>query len=129
MKTFKFIIEKTGTGFSAYAENFEKTPVTTTGESAEDLRMNILEALNTWLEFKGMPLASQEQIKAKLDLPQFFNYFKEINSKALSKRIQMNETLLSQYVNGKKDPSDKQLNRLLKGIKELGEELTQVELV
>lgn len=129
MKKYKFIVEKTGTGYSAFVEDFENYPVSTTGKSTDELKTNMLDALNTWLEFKGKPLASLEQIITKIDLPQFFEYYKEINAKALSKRIGMNETLLSQYVNGKKEPSQKQISRILNGVKELGKELTKIEIV
>jgi hypothetical protein len=39
----------------------------------------------------------------------------------------MNETLLSQYVNGIKKPSQKQTEKILAGIKSLGKELQQLE--
>ena len=129
MKKYRFIVEKTKTGYSAYAEDFEESPVSTTAGTTDELRINILDALNTWLEFEQMAEANANQILTKIDLPQFFDYYKEINVKALSKRIGMNETLLSQYVNGKKEPSEKQLARILKGVKELGNELREIEFV
>lgn len=41
----------------------------------------------------------------------------------------MNPTLLSQYVNGVKKPSDKQVKKMLEGIKALGRELLQLDLI
>jgi hypothetical protein len=35
-------------------------------------------------------------------LPQLFDYYKEINAKAISQRAGINQPLLSLYVNGKK---------------------------
>lgn len=68
MKKFKFIIEKTATGFSAYAED-DKYPVFTTGASIAELKRNILEALNLLLEHTNEPAVTGESVLIKLDLP------------------------------------------------------------
>lgn len=47
--------------------------------------------------------------------------------KALSERIVMNQSLLVQYIKGIKKPSDAQIKRILKGIRDLGRELSQVD--
>ena len=127
MKNYKFVVERTQTGFSAFAED-ENLPVFTTGKDFEELKTNILEALNLYLEHAGKKAATAENIITKLDLPSFFEFYSIINAKALSKRINMNESLLSQYVNGKKEPSEKQIQKILTGIKDLGKELMQVEI-
>jgi hypothetical protein len=128
MKKIKFTVEKTKTGFSAYADNFEKYPVTTTGKNLDELKVNMLDALNAWLEYKGQPLAGTEDIAIKIDLPQLFDYYKELNAKAISKRAGINATLLSQYINGKKTPSEKQTERILHEISAFGKELADLEL-
>lgn len=127
MKNYKFIVEKTQTGFSAFTED-ENLPVATTGKDLDELKKNMLEALNLYLEHTGKKAATAQQIIIKIDLPSFFEFYSVINAKALSKRINMNETLLSQYVNGKKEPSEKQINKILMGVKELGKELMQLEI-
>jgi len=70
---------------------------------------------------------SDKDIVILLDLQQFFEYYQEINAKSLSQRIGMNQTLLSQYINGIKKPSAKQVKKILEGVKALGRELTQLE--
>jgi hypothetical protein len=40
----------------------------------------------------------------------------------------MNETLLSQYVQGRKKPSQKQTNKILQGIQQVGRELSNLNL-
>ena len=127
MKNYKFIVERTSTGFSAFTDD-ENLPVFTTGKDFEELKVNMLEALNLMLEQSGKKTATAENIITKIDLPSFFEFYSVINAKALSKRINMNETLLSQYVNGKKEPSEKQVHKILTGIKELGKELMQLEI-
>lgn len=127
MKNYKFIAERTQTGYSAFAED-ENIPVFTTGKDFEELKTNMLDALNLYLEHSEKNAVTAQNIITKIDLPSFFEFYSEINAKALSKRINMNETLLSQYVNGKKEPSEKQINRIFTGIKELGKELMQLEI-
>lgn len=129
MKGIKFIVEKTNTGYSAYAENFDKYPVSTTGHTYEALRKNILNSLNTFLEYKKKPIATLLNIETKMDLSQFFDFYKEINAKAMGQRIGMNQTLLSQYVNGKKKPSGKQVDKIINGLKSLGRELQTIDFV
>lgn len=128
MKNYKFLIERTQTGYSAFAED-ENIPVFTTGKNFEELKGNMLDALNLYLEHAEKKPVTAENIITKVDLPSFFEFYSVINAKALSKRINMNETLLSQYVNGKKEPSEKQINKILTGIKDLGKELMQLEIV
>ena len=127
MKPIKFIVEKTDTGFSAYAKD-EKYPLTTVGDTMDELKGNMLDAVNSYMEFNGLPEVGRESIAIQIDLAQFFDYYKEINAKAIAKRVGMNETLLSQYVNGIKEPSEKQTQKILSGIKSLGKELSALEL-
>lgn len=41
----------------------------------------------------------------------------------------MNKTLLSQYVQGRKKPSEKQKQKILSGIHEIGQELSEINLI
>ena len=129
MAKIVFIVEKTGTGFSAYAEDFDSIPAGTSGDTMAELRTNIEDAYNSVAEYKGWPEVSLNDITIKYDLPQFFKYYKEISAKGVAARIGINHTLLSQYVNGKKEPSEKQVKKILLGIQELGRELASLELV
>lgn len=122
MKKITIIVEKTETGYSAYSENY---PVYTAGNNLDELKFNILEALN--LYFKDhLNKISLEDLKIKLDLPQFFEFYKVINAKALSERIGMNQSLLAQYIKGNKKPSSAQTQRILKGVQQIGRELSEI---
>ncbi len=125
---YVFIVEKTGTGYSAFAAN-DDIPVGTTGATMPRLRNNILDAINTWRETQGMKDVSEKDLIIRLDVMQFFEYYKVINSTALAERIGISQSLLSQYATGIKAPSDKQVNRILTGIKDLGKELSHLELI
>jgi len=125
MSKIEIIVEKTKTGFSAYAEEI---PVATTGKTLEELKENILEALNLYFESEGRPV-KESQLKIVLDLPQFFEFYRVINVKALSERIGMNQSLLAQYIKGNKKPSSAQTSRILKGIQKLGKELQEIRFL
>ncbi|MGB4846982.1 MAG: helix-turn-helix transcriptional regulator [Saprospiraceae bacterium] len=124
-KKFKFIVEKTRTGFSAYSD---KLPVFTVGGSISELNTNILEAINFYFEEDEVQV-SNLNISLEFDLKQFFEYYRVINAKFLAERIGMNETLLSQYVKGRKKPSKKQIDKIMYGINEIGIELSELSMV
>ena len=124
-KKFLFIVEKTDTGFSMYSEDL---PIFSTAKTSVEIYSNILEALNLFLE-EEEKIAEIGNIKVEVDLQQFFQYYRVINAKYLAQRIGMNESLLSQYVQGRKKPSSKQSQRILQGIHEIGRELTEINFI
>jgi predicted RNase H-like HicB family nuclease len=118
----KFIVEKTDTGFSAYCKEY---PVYTTGDNFTDLLSNAEEAISLYDEGLSGQIGGKE-IDLEIDMQQFFQYYRVINAKFLAKRIGMNETLLSQYVQGTKKPSAKQTSKILNGIHDIGRELIKI---
>jgi len=126
MKKIGVTIEKTNTGYSAGADNY---PVYTAGNSFEEIKSNMVEALNLHFEHNGGSLIDKDQIKLTLDLASFFEFYKVINAKALSERIGMNQSLLAQYINGIKKPSAEQTRRILKGIQQVGRELSEIRFI
>lgn len=118
-------VEKTNTGYSAYADKY---PVYTTGKDFEELKFMMIEALNLYFEDKGKTV-SENDLKITLDLPQFFEFYKVINAKALSGRIGMNQSLLAQYIKGIKKPSPSQTQRILKGVQQVGKELAAIQFL
>jgi transcriptional regulator with XRE-family HTH domain len=124
-----FIVEKTSDGFSAYAKDFDKIPAGTTGDTMKELRQNIEDAYNSVADLRGWPEVSIDDITIQYDLGQFFEYYKEISAKGVAQRVGISPAVLSQYVNKKRIPSDKQVKKILKGIQELGRELATLELV
>ena len=121
----EIIVEKTKTGYSAYAEKY---PVYTIASSLEKLKENIVEAMNLLFQGKGKKI-SEDDLKINLDLPQFFEFYKVINAKALSERIGMNQSLLAQYIKGNKKPSPIQTKRILEGVQQVGKELASISFL
>jgi len=124
-KKIKMIVEKTDTGFSAFSEDY---PIYTTGRTIPELIDNALEAANLLFEEDDIRF-EQENLKFEIDFKQFFQYYKVINAKFLANKIGMNPTLLSQYVQGRKKPSDAQTEKILVGIHQIGQELSEINLI
>ncbi len=129
MKTLKnkidIVIEKTKTGFSAYSEDHA---IFTTARTIPELIGNTVEAATLFFEDEKKTI-TPENLNFIIDFKQFFQYYKVINAKFLAKKIGMNETLLSQYVQGRKKPSDHQTNKILEGIHQIGRELSEINLI
>ena len=122
----EMIIERTKSGYSAYATKF---PVFTVGKSLEELKANILEAVNLYLEEDQKMTVTSDDLRVSVDLPSFFEFYKVINAKALSARIGMNQSLLAQYIKGNKKPSPAQTTRILKGVQQVGKELASISFL
>lgn len=120
-----FILEKTDTGYSSYCEEY---PIFSTGKSMTELINNVYEASELYFSESEQIVASSE-IKFEIDFKQFFQYYKILNARYLAERIGMNPTLLSQYVQGHKKPSEKQTKKILKGIQQIGKELSELSLI
>jgi predicted RNase H-like HicB family nuclease len=124
-KKIKMVVEKTETGFSAFSEEY---PVYTTGRTITELIDNSYEAANLYFEDLNIQI-THENFKFEIDFKQFFQYYKVINSKFLADKIGMNPTLLSQYVQGHKKPSESQTEKILSGIQQIGKELSEINLI
>ena len=128
MKNIQFIVEKTSDGFSAYREEPGNNLITTLGTDLKELKSNIVQAYNLYQSENPKNKINDAQISLQFDLPSFFEFYNEINASALGKRIGMHKSLISEYVNGKRKPSGKQVKKILTGIKELGKELTELDI-
>ena len=124
-KKINVTVEITSSGYSAYANDVD---VYTTGQNVSELYKNLLEALNFFYEDYGYEVDASN-LNLSLDLQQFFKYYKVLNAKFLAQRIGMNPSLLSQYVQGKKHPSSKQTDKIIKGIQSIGKELSDINLL
>jgi len=79
-REIKFIIEKTNTGFSAFAKKY---PIFTTGSSIPELMNNILDASNLYFEEHEILIVA-ENLKYEIDFKQFFLFYRVLNSKFLA---------------------------------------------
>jgi predicted RNase H-like HicB family nuclease len=121
----KIVVEKTDTGFSCFSEEY---PIFTTGKTIPELIENSYEAASLYFEDEKIELKHSD-LQFEVDFQQFFQYYKVINSKYLAEKIGMNPTLLSQYVQGHKKPSENQTEKILYGIHKIGQELSEMNLI
>ncbi len=121
----EMIIERTKTGYSAYAKKYA---VYTVARTLLALKCNMVEALNLHFAEEGK-IITEDDLKITLDLPQFFEFYNVINAKALSERIGINQSLLAQYIKGIKKPSPTQTNRILKGVQQVGKEMAAIQFI
>lgn len=120
-------VTKEDTGYSAFA-SVKNSFIATEGETYDELKANVLEAVNLAFEDKGFTYTIEE-ISFTLDLQSFFEFYKVINAKALSARIGMNQSLLAQYIKGVKKPSATQTKRILAGVQQIGKELAEIRFM
>ena len=125
IKKIEIILEKTDTGYSAFCVNY---PIYTTGRTFSELMDYGREAANLCFEDDNVIIA-QENLKFEVDFKQFFQYYRVINARFLAVKIGMNPTLLSQYVQGRKKPSEAQTEKILLGIHQIGQELSEINLI
>jgi len=126
MKKLKVIVEGTTTGYSAYADKY---PVYTTGGDVKELVENIVEAFNFYFEEAAEKVViSKRNLDLNFSIPSLFKLY-PINVRHFANRIGMNYTLLSQYVQGRKKPSEKQTEKIVEGLQEVGKELSDVSLI
>jgi len=119
------IVERTNTGYSAFSDDLS---VYTTGDNAESLTINLVEAINLFYEDQGYYI-DHSNLKLTMDIPQLFKHYKVLNQKYVARRINMSPTLLSEYVSGSKKPSSNQTMRIAHGIHTIGQELAGLDLI
>ena len=123
--TMQITKEDIGYSANAFVNNIS---INTQADNFDELKFNIIEAVDLSFEDLGCEY-SFDEIKLTLDLESFFDFYKVINAKALSKRIGMNQSLLAQYISGSKKPSIKQTERILKGVQQIGRELADISFL
>jgi hypothetical protein len=114
-------------GYSAHAK-VKSTFIGTQARNYNELKENILDAVNFAFEEEGY-IYQWDELQLVFDLPSFFHFYKVINAKALSERIGMNQSLLAQYIHGHKTPSKKQKTKILTGLRQIGQELSEINFL
>ena len=119
-------ILKEAIGYGATGQWKDRFMVTC-GDTWEELQDSVVEMVNLTFEDFGH-VYTLDEIKFEYDLESFFDFYKVINAKALSERIGMHQSLLAQYIRGIKKPSPQQTKRILDGVRQIGKELSEVNL-
>ncbi|MGQ2982411.1 type II toxin-antitoxin system HicB family antitoxin [Flavobacterium sp.] len=124
------IVEKTGTGFSAYANEIEG--LTTVGESIGELKSNFNEVFYEHIEYlreieELTDDTNNFDINYVIDLSQFFEYFSVLNKSAFAEHyVKMNASLFRQYTKGLAPLSSEKLQKISDGLKSLADEINNL---
>jgi len=132
MKTIVVVIEKTGTGYSAYLEDIDG--IIAVSDTFTELRNNIKESIDVYCEasrefHEEIPEALQGNylLNFRFDVQTFFEWLsKAMTQKGLSEIAEMNETLISQYSTGLKRPGPKQLKRIETSLHRFADDLQAI---
>lgn len=124
-KKFCWRIEQTESGFSAYEV---KLPLFTTAAEMAELLNHCYEAEALYFDKEESELATIQH-QFIWDWRSFFNHYRILNARLFAKRVGINPALLSQYMSGNKVPSWRQQQKLVAGVKKIGEELSQFDFL
>jgi len=129
MKKLSVILEKTNTGYSVFSPDFDGC--ISTGDNLSEAKTNFIEALELFIETsiefeEEIPeiLKGKYELSFKIDVKTFFEWIKGIMTQTgIAQIAGMNKNLISQYANGIKEPSQKQLLRIEQAFHKFGSEL------
>jgi predicted RNase H-like HicB family nuclease len=132
MEKLLVLIEKTGTGYSAFIPGL--TGIASVGDTLNEIRENIREALGLYVETSqeyGDPvpeiLKGDYSLVFKFDFQSFLQWMSSVMSqRGLAEIASMNESLISQYASGIKKPGPKQLHRLQTAIHRFADDLHSI---
>jgi ribosomal protein S8E len=126
-RKIEFIVERTRTGYSAYAKHHS---IYTTGGTSAELKAMMVEATNLYHEEKGVGvLYTLDNLIITPDLPQFFEYYGISNSTVIADRISMSASLVAEIVSGSRKATPQQSAMILKGLRDHGRELASIDLL
>lgn len=125
MNLIKVILEKTDQGFSTYTNDV--LGCTSAGANLEEAKVNMTEALKFHKECleeldQEIPdkLKGKYQLKFTVDIKSYLvNITQYVKVIGLAKLSGINKDLLSLYVNGKKTPGPKQIQKIENAIEKL----------
>lgn len=134
MVILKAIIEKAENNYSAYFEGLDG--VISVGDTLEEIRVNLSEALNVYIEAaKEMGCEIQEFLKGEyeiqfsMDVQSLLEYYEGVFTKAGLERLTgINQKQLWHYAKGISRPRRAQAKRIENALHKLGAELSSISL-
>lgn len=129
MKTLKVIVEHAGDNLSAYIDG---VPVVTVGDSLVEIKQNINEAIELYLEDNPKPVAvlvGEYELVYQFDTQSLLNYYSRIFSfVALEYLTGIHQKQLCHYAMGISKPRERQRKKIEDALHNLGRELCSVAL-
>jgi hypothetical protein len=129
MKRIKFVVEKNEDGYWAHTTVSGFGVIGGYGETLAELKKDVVQGYNFAYNDNPQKQITEEQIQLSLDLSAFFDLYSGIVAAAgVGMRVGMQKSLISDYKNGVKKASEKQIKKLLLEINKLGRELADIEI-
>lgn len=132
MSSIRVVLEKSGTGYSAYSEDMPGA--VTVGETFEEVKENIKEVILLYaetLQEDGKVNEAQDvraaQVSFYLDLETFFEYYSLFNKSELAKYIGINPSHLRRLSSNNFELSEKKALQIKNGLHKLATELQQYQ--
>lgn len=134
MKALTVIIERTENNYSAYLA--EVDGIVATGHSIDEIKANIINAINLVLEDcqeygEEIPdaLTGDYSLSFKMDVKSFLEFYTGIFTKSGLERITgINQKQLWHYASGNRNPRPEQVVKIETALHKLGEELISINL-
>jgi hypothetical protein len=130
MKTINIIIESAKDSIWGRWEN-GKDIVVSSGANLEELKVNLVEAINLYLEETDKsPLdVGYDNFEFQVDLESLFEINDFINISKLAEHAGLNKSLLRQYARGLKYPSIKQALKIERALQDIGSNLVNTKII
>lgn len=130
MKTLKVIVEPTVDGIWGRWEDAGGL-VVARGDTLDDLKREIIDAINLYLEDKDVPALSLRRVDFTfyVDLVNLFAVHDFINISRLAEHIGMNKSLLRQYARGIKYPGLEQALKIEQALKGIASNLLSTKVI
>lgn len=97
------------------------------GPTVDAAVKDLLVARQEYIDIDGVDMPELE-MNFKYDLWAFFDKF-PLNASLVAKQIGINPSLMRQYISGNKKPSQKRMEEIQRGIRNLGKTLSDISLV
>jgi len=130
MKRLNIIIESTEDSIWGRWET-DKDLVVSSGANLEELKQNMVEAINLYLEEANLDPLDLDSVKFEIhvDLENLFGINDYINISKLAEHAGLNKSLLRQYARGLKYPSIKQAMKIERALKDIGSNLVNTRII
>lgn len=130
-EAIKIILEKSETGYSAYAPAYEG--IYTAAETYEEVKENIAEVIESQIDYL-MELGKEEEaeklrssaIEYFLDVKQFFEQYPMLNKSEFANFIGMNSSMMRKIGSGIIALSDNKARLIQEGLHKLAKDLSQI---
>lgn len=134
MKTTALIEKGKDGTFTIFTSELEST-IIGEGNTVDEAKKSFLKSIDEIIDFyKEDGLELPEELKNvsfvfKYDISSLFDYYSFINVSKFAKKTGINSSLMRQYKRGNTSISEKQVLKIQNQLREIGKELSEIDLI